>query len=344
MLKFRSEDIVSKRLTSFPRVEYTTEHCISDNVFVGPHRAIFNQDWTLNTKASHHFIYWDSNFRSRDHAEAGLTFSKRCEQLIKKAKSQRFLRLPSGRRYVLCTHYHEGYPFGHWFETLASLRFVPGDDFFVLHKRASSGPIGTRDIQTHLDLLGIPSNRRICVDLHVTIFCPTLETVGIEALIGSISKDAITWLRSKYLSHNFIKNCIDEKPIKLYLSRNFLFHPKKENARTVLNEEKEVWPYLESLGYIMLKGNEPIRDLISLFHNASEIVFPHGALAYFLIFCNRNPKIIEFCSKNRYRECFLNSAMNSEITHRSNYKLILSESDLHDNILIEMAILKSNVS
>jgi capsular polysaccharide biosynthesis protein len=167
--------------------------------------------------------------------------------------------------------------------------------------------------------------------------------VGIEALIGSISKDATTWLRSKYLSHDFIKNCIDEKPTKLYLSRNFFPHPKKEYARTVSNEEKEVWPYLESIGYTFVRGDESIIELIKLFHNASEIVFPHGSMAHFLIFCNRNPKIIEFCSKNRYRECFLNSAMNSQITPRSNYKLILSESDQYNNILIDMAILKSNV-
>ncbi len=331
------EDLIK----TYPRIDHASEAHLVKNVWLTNHRGVFNRDWTINMEGSHHFLYWDCNFKARDHAIAGMDFQRRCDQITEKAKSERIIELPNDKKYALCTHYHRGYPFGHWFETLAALRFIPTDDFHVICNN-TGGPVATRDIQLHLEIIGIDKSRQIFIDPWMTIgcsselYCPTIENE-----IGSMSKKAVEWLRSKYLNHPKIK--LSETPTKLYLSRNFFTHPNPDWTSRVDNEEN-VWPYLKGLGYTLLKGTENIYDLISAFYSAEEIVFPHGSMFYYSIFCSRKPRIVEFISEHRYREDNLITAMNADITDREKYKLIKCKADPNTyNIIIDMDILKKEI-
>lgn len=333
---------LEKLIQTYPRVGYKSEAPLVKNVWLTNYRSVFNRDWTLNIEGSHHFLYWDCNFNARDHALGGMDFQQRCNQIAEKAKLEKTIELPNDKKYALCTHYHRGYPFGHWFETLASLRFVPTDNFHVICNK-TGGPVATRDIDLHLEIIGIEKSRQIVIDPWMTIgcsseiYCPT-----IESQIGSISKEAVEWLRSKYLNHPKIR--LSGTPTKLYLSRNFFTHPNPDWTRRVDNEE-EVWYYLEGLGYTILKGSENIYDLISDFYSAEEIVFPHGSMFYYSIFCSRKPRILEFISEHRYREDNLVTAMNAEITERDKYKLIKCNADPKtNNIVIDMNILKKEIN
>lgn len=332
---------LEKLIQTYPRVGYKSEAPLVKNVWLTNHRSVFNRDWTLNIEASHHFLYWDCNLNSRNHASKGLSFKQRCDQIAESAKLEKVLELPEDKTYALCSHYWKGYPFGHWFETLASLRFIPTDDFHVLCYK-TGGPVATRDIDLHLEIIGIDKSRQLFIDPWMTIgcssniYCPT-----IESQIGFISNEAISWLRSKYLSHASLK--LSDSPTKLYLSRNFFTHPNPDWTRRVDNEE-EVWSYLQSLGYTLLKGTENILDLIDAFYSAEEIVFPHGSMFYYSIFCSRKPRILEFISEHRYREDNLVTAMNAEITERDKYKLIKCNADPKtNNIVIDMNILKKEI-
>ena len=330
-------------IQTYPRVDYNLEAPLVKDVWLTNHRAVFNRDWTLNMKGSHHFLYWDCNFRAREHSLQGLNFKQRCDQIAEEAKLEKIIELPNDKTYALCTHYHRGYPFGHWFETLASLRFVPTDDFHVICNK-TGGPVATRDIELHLEIIGIDKSRQIIIDPHITtgcssqLYCPT-----IEAQIASISTEAAEWLRSKYLNHPRIK--LFKSPTKLYLSRNYFVHPNPDWTRRVENEE-EVWNYLEKLGYTILKGTENLEDLINAFYSAEEIVFPHGSMFQYAIFCSslKPIKIVEFISEHRYQECFRNTAINAGITNLDHYKLIKCKADsITNNITINMDILKKEI-
>jgi hypothetical protein len=326
---------------TYPRVEYVAKAPLVKDVWIANHRAIFNRDWTLNKEASHHFLYWDCNFNAINHASKGLSFQQRCDQLAEESKLQQTIELPDDKTYTLCTHYWKGYPFGHWFETLASLRFIPADDLNPIFYK-TGGPVSTRDINLHLEIVGIDKSRQIIVDPGMTIGCSSkLYCPTIESQIGSISKEAIQWLRTKYLNCPKINR--SDTPTKLYLSRNFFTHPNPDWTRRVDNEE-EVWSYLEGLGYKLLKGTESLYDLVSAFYSAEEIVFPHGSMFYYSIFCSRKPKVLEFISEHRYRKDNLVTAMNAETTTPDKYKLIKCKADPNtNNIVIDMDVLKKEI-
>jgi hypothetical protein len=333
---------ITDLINTYPKIPYSNKAPLVNDVFVGKHRAVFNRDWTLNKEASHHFLYWDCNLKSREHALNGVSFDERCRKLAEKNKEQEILELSPQNKYALCTHYWNGYPFGHWFETLASLRFVPTDDFTVLCCN-SSGPVTARDIDLHLEIVGIEKPRQLFVDSWKTVYCPQIYSPTIDSEIGFISREAISWLRPKYLSHKGLK--LSDSPTKLYLSRNFFTHPNPDWTRSVDNED-EVWFYLKNLGYTLLKGTENILELIDAFYSAEEIVFPHGSMIYYSIFCNKKPKIIEFISEHRYREDFLYlTTINSQTTTPDKYKLIKCKADPKtNNIVIDMNMLKKEIN
>jgi capsular polysaccharide biosynthesis protein len=334
---------IDELIQTYPRASYKSEAPLVKDVWLANHRAVFNRDWTLNTEGSHHFLYWDCNFNARNYALKGMNFQQRCDQIAEKARSEKTIELPSDKKYALCTHYHRGYPFGHWFETLASLRFVPTDDFNVICNK-TGGPVATRDIELHLEMIGIDKSRQIIIDPWMTIGCSSeLYCPTIESKIGFISKEAISWLVPKYLSHAGLK--LSKNPTKLYLSRNFFTHPNPEWTRSVENED-EVWSYLKGLGYTLLKGTENILELIDAFYSAEEIVFPHGSMIYYSIFCSKKPKIVEFISEHRYREDFLYLAtINGNITTKEKYKLIKCKADPKmNNIVINMDVLKKEIN
>jgi len=329
-------------IKTYPRVECSSKAPLVKDVWLANHRAVFNRDWTLNIEGSHHFLYWDCNVKVRENALKGLDFKQRCDQIVEKSKSEKTIELPDDKTYAICTHYHRGYPFGHWFETLASLRFVPTNDYSVICYK-TGGPVSTRNIDQHLEIIGIDKSRRVFVEPQTTIGCSSqVYCPSIDSDIGFISNEAISWLRPKYLSHSGLK--LSDSPTKLYLSRNFFTHPNPDWTRSVENEE-EVWSYLQGLGYTLLKGTESILELIDAFYSAEEIVFPHGSMIYYSIFCNKQPKIVEFISEHRYKEDFLYLAtINSQTTTPDKYKLIKCKADPKtNNVFIDMDTLKKEI-
>ena len=327
--------MINQLIESYPRVAYKTTCDIYKNVYIGPHGSIFNDDWSFNSEASQAFLVWDSNLKARSHAEQGLSFEDRIKQIREQAQKQSTITLDGSVPYALCKHYYKGYPFGHWFETIGWLRHIP--EKYIAIYSDYGGILGTKQIPEHFKAIGVES---VHVKENHTLYVDTLYPSILEDQVGFITKNAISWLREKYFTYYKLSNTNQQN--KLYLSRNFFTHRNPIWTRRVDNEETEVWPYLENLGHFRLKGTEPLEEMISLFYSASEIVFPHGSMIYYAMFCNNNPKILEFISEHRYREDFIKTAKKIGI---HNYKLIKSKADqITNNINIDIKILKEELN
>lgn len=326
--------MINQLIESYPRVAYKTTCEIYENIYVGPHGAIFNEDWSFNYEASQAFLVWDSNLKARSHAEQGMNFNDRIQQIREQAQKQSIITLEGSAPYALCKHYYKGYPFGHWFETIGWLRHI--QEHYIAIYSDYGGIVGTKQLPEHFKAIGAES---VYVKENHTLFVNKLYPSILEDQVGFTTRNAINWLREKYFIYYKLSNTNQHN--KLYLSRNFFTHPNPIWTRRVDNEEAEVWPYLESLGYFRLQGNESIEEMIRLFYSASEIVFPHGSMICYAIFCNNNPKILEFISEHRYKEDFIRLL---EKVGVDNYRIIKSKADpITNNITIDMNILQEEL-
>ncbi len=321
-------------VATYPKVDYTVKCPLIEDARVAEHRAVFNKDWTINLDGSHHFLIWDCKWNAWKHVKDELSFQQRCDQLTREAMSKGVVELPDDAPYVLCTHYWKGTPFGHWFETLASLRMVPIDDYKVL-VHTTGGPVSTHDIDIHLDIIGVPPERQVFFKWWgPTPVCKRLYCPSIDSQVGHISKDSAAWLKMKYLGNPKVMKILDGVPRKLYLSRNFFTHPNPDWTRLVLNEEAEVWPYLESRGFTLLKGDEPLYHLINCFHSATHIVFPHGSMFFYSLFSVLKPKVVEFISEHRVRDDNRWHVVETGITPDENYKMIVTPANPKTNDMV----------
>ena len=90
--------------------------------------------------------------------------------------------------------------------------------------------------------------------------------------------------------------------------------------------------------HVILKGDEPLEQHITLFRNAKTIIGAHGALFKNLIFCEDNPVIVEFNPSSLNNPCYAEGlALSAGLT---NYNYILSESDEQHNSTIDIDKLK----
>lgn len=337
-------------LKSYPSVECEARSYLVNNVYIAHNRAIFNEDWTINLEASHHYLYWDCNFRSRNHAEKGINFEQRCTQIIKECQNKKIEHLPEDF-FALCTHFNNGYPFGNWYETIASLRFIEEDNFKILANK-SNHP-GVSDIELHFELAGFSSDRIYYYDKNTTTpFAKSLYSPTIDRYIGATNAEKkhldhtqktwrnqrFQWIRNRYLNHPKVVSVLDNIPRKLYLSRNYLNSRNANYNRKVLNEELEIIPYLQDKGFTIVRGDEPLLNIINYFYSASDIVFPHGSLIHNAIFCNNKPRIIEFMSEFRQRNHFY--LLFDDLS--GDYDMIISkaDNDQNNNIIIDMKKLK----
>jgi hypothetical protein len=103
------------------------------------------------------------------------------------------------------------------------------------------------------------------------------------------------------LLKDFAKSVVSESityPAKIYISRS------KARGRRLLNEEK-LYPILEAAGFRVINLEDLTwHEQINLFHNAQEIISPHGAGLANIVFCSNAPKVIELFHSSYVHWCF----------------------------------------
>ena len=87
---------------------------------------------------------------------------------------------------------------------------------------------------------------------------------------------AMQWIGEKI--SEFVPRQLDEKPVRVYISRTLPF------ARVLANEE-EILPGLIEMGFQVCRlENMTFEEQVRLFRNAEVVVGPHGAAAQ-IFFC-----------------------------------------------------------
>jgi hypothetical protein len=83
--------------------------------------------------------------------------------------------------------------------------------------------------------------------------------------------------------------------------KKIFIYRRAENRRTLLNQG-EIKQKLEANGFESYALDDFLfKDCISLFHSASEIVFEHGACGIWLLFANKNAKVIELMPERNHK-------------------------------------------
>lgn len=227
------------------------------------------------------------------------------------------------------THPFSFYAFGHLFDSLQRIhagKFLirPKTKFlvsmhdriidFTKHLSIWSG----REVKDEDLILSNHSNFRI--QNLIFSLSPTIPT--------EIDKDLYLWIIDSYL--NYFKIRKTAEPFNLYLSRNHVM----PGYRGVSNEQ-DVIDLLSSKQFIILTGEEPLKDIINYFANARIVIGAHGSILANTIFCNPDTKIIEFCPDNRICYNFRNTFKMTQ-----NYNHILVQSDEYSNIEIDTNLIK----
>ena len=131
-----------------------------------------------------------------------------------------------------------------------------------------------------------------------------------------------------WLIRNYLKKFIDHnKPIPgLYLTRNHVI----PGARGVLNES-EVVEKLTNKGFVVVTGNESLKEIINLFYYAECIVGAHGSLFANTIFSKPTCKVFEFCPHNR-----IDYSFKSKYKAVKEYMHLIVNGDVNFNIDIQL--------
>ena len=90
------------------------------------------------------------------------------------------------------------------------------------------------------------------------------------------------------------------KEFKLYLSRG-------KEKRGMENEERLITA-LQSEGFVVLNGSEPIEEQMFYFTNASLIIGVHSSLMKNIVWCKKNPIFVELFPPSRSHLCFIGNA------------------------------------
>lgn len=195
------------------------------------------------------------------------------------------MTLPADVSYVYMAHPFSWHPYGHLFDSLQRLKHglaAPGQRV-VLHSK-SSKVVG---FDEHLGRLGataaLPMNPRILYRV------PKLWVSPWQAPPAQLSEECLDWIFERYTA-----GIPETAPLRLYLSRNHV----KPGQRGVLNEDA-VLQHLAPLGFTVVTGREPLREIIEKFYNAEIIVGPHGSLFANCMFTRERCTVIEFCPDNR---------------------------------------------
>lgn len=147
-----------------------------------------------------------------------------------------------------------------------------------------------------------------------------------NSVYTSFIREDYIWMREKYLDYFKIREMRSE-PLRLYLSRNHVI----EGERSVLNE-KEIQDFLTAQGFITLRGDEPLEEIVKNFYYAELVVGYHGSLFANLIFSKEKCRVLEFCAKNREDHSF---EVKYKLVNDYHYELVDADEKYNANLSLE---------
>lgn len=263
-------------------------------------------------------------------ADPDAEFQQRLERLMSwgpaiAARQDTAVALPADVSHIYMAHPFGWHAFGHLFDSLQRLKFgltAPGPNV-VLHGWARR----IIDFNEHLRRLGATQATEMRRDWLYRV--PRLWVSPWQAEPAQLSNACLDWVFERYTA-----DVRETAPLRLYLSRNHV----KAGKRGVLNEDA-VLAYLAPLGFTVMTGREPLREIIEKFYNAEIIVGPHGSLFANTIFTRERCVVIEFCPDNRVDLSFKNKRKKAR-EHRH----ILMPGDENWNISIPIDRLAAELS
>lgn len=208
---------------------------------------------------------------------------------------------------------HWGLGYYHWFNDVlstlhGSLELMPDDTVFL----APKGFGGTYQDNFYLKTL-----QSLGIDEKKVVEFDGAESWKLENFWWQppASHDhtpgAMQWI-GESISRSIPRN-VDEKPVKIYISRKF------PSARVVRNES-EIIPVLKDAGFVICQLEElPFEAQVRLFRNAEIVVAPHGAGLVNLIFSKSGTRVVEIFAKGYERRCYW--TLCEELGHKYLYYL-----------------------
>jgi hypothetical protein len=238
-------------------------------------------------------------------------------------------------QYIDLTHPFGRYAFGHIFDSLQRLFAIPES---IISDKTVKFLIGDCSLicefTEHLSAL---CKRKI--QEKDLVLCNKNEVYKIQRLYFGInpapattfSRDSYKWIIERYYNYFGIDKI--ENAYKIYCNRNHV-----RLGRGVINNE-EVINFLSKKGFVVLNGNESLKEIVNHFAKADVIIGAHGSLLANSMFSGPNAKVIEFCPKTRIDRSFL-----LKLKMAKNYKQIILESDAAHNVVIPIEELEKHTS
>jgi hypothetical protein len=127
-----------------------------------------------------------------------------------------------------------------------------------------------------------------------------------------LNANALVWLRNKFLKN--IKQ--NYKSLNINFSKKIFISRNDTGHRKILNEN-ELSQKLNKLGYQTIELSKlKIYEQMLLFHNAKEIILPHGAAGIHLLFVKKNTSITEIQSPDQLNNSLYLISKNFKADHK----------------------------
>lgn len=201
-------------------------------------------------------------------------------------------RLDTGTTFISMLHAFGWYAFGHFFDSVQKL-YHPLKSVEAPWKVLCSDPRQVVDFEQHMKFLGVGPQQLVHVTRPMRV--PRLLVSPWQAPPANFDPEIYEWIYQRYTG-----DIVETAPQRLYLTRNHV----KPGARGVTNEGKLI-AALEPKGFCVLTGKEPLRDIVTAFHNDEMIVAPHGSLLANCMFSKETCRVLEFCPDNRVDRSFM---------------------------------------
>lgn len=298
-----------------------------EDVFLGPNGAIYDKNFELIPEANYNYTYWNKSVPT---PQSPLDSCREIYLKPERPIPSAIKELPAGPNYIYAHCYFNIYVYGHLHDNLQDLSKI--ENLNIKNDVLITPPLTSHvnHLDHHLTLFGYPKNKRVGLSLgensQFLHKVPTLYYPSPTAYPSCVSKAGLGFLKKKYQKLGRSEPQLS----KLYLSR-------PQNNRSVINDSGVV-RLLKSLGFTILKGDESLEKHVGLFRGADLIVGAHGALFKNIIFCENNPRILEFYAHNRSNQCFLGIASTAGI---KDHHFLEERGDASHNINLNLSKIKS---
>ena len=294
------------------------------NVYLSRNGSILDENFNLMEEASELFVRWESFDPTKKNLK-NYTLDKINNGDIKYLDN---------KEYIYTYPYHNIYVYGHLWDSFRQLKEIEENNINgILLIALETNHIN--NLYHHLDIFGYEKEKTLSCDcINYVYFIPNLVVPVDGVYMSRLNREEYDWLRNKYFYNNKLLDTSkinSNDKIKLYLSRGSI------NYRCVIND-KEISTFLSDNGYIILNGKESLEEHIYYFSNATHIIGYHGAIFKNCIFCNKEPFIYEFCSKN-CEKCFVDISNICSVT--KNHYQIKIDSDERYNGKIDIDVIKN---